>query len=375
MTFSHPDRWSADNLEFLESSDSFGKVFKLSNVKYFDKDNSTTVHYPGKTFIAFAEAYIWHYLYDNLAQFEYLKTQVSDLKMVMFCPTSSEGGTIQEFLEDMKYLNFHNRSNEKTEIETHKYLEDTFNIFVNQENISNLYKNNMTFEEVYFVRDQQSLFVDTLSKNMIKFWFGVPYAYWIKPNYEANAHMTRDIFDETWWRQIGLMKMRQKLLLELNKNNIKTPEKIFISRKDANLRYQKSINPAIVKIHDRMVNVEVDSMIEDFFVSRGYHPLTLEGMSYLEQTKYFQNAKSIAGIIGSGFCQTLVCNPNAVVTEIMLNKRYNFTYKFISSEVGFNLNQIDLRKISEDKEKISMVLEKKYQYIESLLKIKDDEYK
>jgi hypothetical protein len=371
MPFEFPDRWKAEKIEMLDTTDSLGKIFKLSNVTYFDKDDMETVHIPGKTFIAFSEFYIWHYLYDNLAQFEYLKTQIPDLNMLMFCPTSSNGGTIEEFLEDMQYLDFHNRSAEKLDPQPHKYLEDTFKIFVNQKEIHNIYKNNLKFDEVYFVNDQQRLFQKQLSELNTQFWFGVPHAFWILQNYESKAHRTRPIFDDTWWRQLGIMQMRKKLLQHLNEIDTKTPENIFLSRKDANKRYERTVKASILKIHDRVVDLEIDNMIEDFFVSKGYTPINLEGMGYLEQTKYFQNAKSIAGLVGSGFCQTLVCNPNAVVTEIMVNKRYNFTYRFIAEHVGFVLKQLDLRQLDEDKEKIAIVLEKAYGHIESLKRSKE----
>jgi len=39
MPFEFPDRWKAEKIEMLDTTDSLGKIFKLSNVTYFDKDD------------------------------------------------------------------------------------------------------------------------------------------------------------------------------------------------------------------------------------------------------------------------------------------------------------------------------------------------
>ena len=371
MAFDFPDRWSAEKIDVIDATDSIGKIFKLSNVSYKTGVESETIHFPGKTFIAFSELWIWHYLYDNLAQFEYLKTQIPDLKMRMFCPTSFSGGTIDSFLEECKRMNFHVLSDTELDVQPHKYLVDTFKIFVDQEDIFDIYSKNMTFDEVYFVIDQQRLFNTVLAEYNERFWFGVRHAYWIKDDYEGVAHRTRDLFMDSWWREIGILSMREKLLKELNKINTQTPKKIFLSRKDANERYAKTLNPAVVAIHDRVIKKETDDLIEDYFIQKGYTPVLLEGMGYLEQLKYFQNADSIAGLIGSSFCQTLVCDPKCCVSEILINKRYDFTYRFISDNVGYKLARLDLRKIVDEPDKIIEQLEKHYGYTQVIEKFKN----
>ena len=68
------DSWSVGKIEEIDATDSIGKIFKLSDVKYINNPNEETIHYPGKTFMGTATLYIWHYLYETIAQFEYLKT-------------------------------------------------------------------------------------------------------------------------------------------------------------------------------------------------------------------------------------------------------------------------------------------------------------
>jgi len=157
--------------------------------------------------------------------------------------------------------------------------------------------------------------------------------------------------------------MRNIFLKKLKDVNIETPKKIFLSRKDANERYkEKGLGPSF----DRYCSDEINEVIEEFFISKGYHSIILEGMGYLEQLNYFKNATHIAGVIGSSFCQTLVCNPSAIVSQIMVNKRYDFTYQFISEMAGYYLNDIDLRSVYPDLNKIKLILETKYGFIEAL---------
>lgn len=371
MPFDFPERWSAGKIDVIDATDSLGKIFKLSNVSYNINPEQKTIHFPGKTFIAYSELWIWHYLYDNIAQFEYLKTQIPDVKMRMFCPTSFSGGTIENFLEEAKRMNFHTLSETELDKQPHKYLEDTFKIFVDQEDIFDIYTYNMTFDEVYFVIDQQRLFSTVLQNYNERFWFGVSHAYWLKNDFEKNSHTTRDLFMDSWWREIGILAMRERLIAELNKINIETPKKIFLSRKDANKRYKETLNPAVVPIHDRLIKEEIDDLIENYFIDKGYKPIILEGMGYLEQLKYFQNATSIAGIIGSSLCQTLVCDPKCCVSEILINKRYEFSYKFISENVGYKLARLDLRRINEEPEKIVNQLDKHYGYIQNIERFKN----
>lgn len=364
MTYSSPERWKAESVEVIDTPDSFGKIFKLSNVSYTRPGHTETVHIPGKTFIGQADFYIWHFLYDSIAQFCYLKNQIKDLKHFAISPNIVESGTKEQFLDQIQYLSFHEKSDTIRDPQPHKYFEDMLDIFFTQDMIYNLETVNFTFEEVYFVYDNLRYFIriNELLKTG-RHWFGVPYAYWINTSWESRAHVTRGVFPENWWRSIGILEMRKIFLEKMKESPVETPKKIFLSRKDANGRYkQRGMNATF----DRYCSDEIDNLIEDFFVSKGYFPIILEGMGYIEQLHYFKNATHIAGMVGSAFCQTSVCNPSAIVSQIMVNKKYDFTYKFISELVGYHLQDIDLRSIYPDTDKIKMILEKHYGFIESL---------
>jgi hypothetical protein len=371
MTYQFPERWKAESVEVIDVEESFGKIFKLSNVSYTNREHKQTIHIPGKTYIGLADFYIWHFLYDSVAQFCYLKTKIKDLNPFFISPAVMKNGTKEEFLDQLRYISFHVESDTVRETQPHKYFEDLFEIFITQDNMYNLESYNFTFEEVYFVYDNVRYFnkIPQLV-NTGRQWFGVPYAYWINNSWESRAHLTRGIFPETWWRSLGILEMRNIFLKKLKENTTETPKKIFLSRKDANGRYkERGLSPTF----DRHCSDEVDETIEDFFVSKGYYPIVLEGMGYLEQLNYFKNATHIAGIVGSAFCQTLVCNPSAVVSQIMVNKRYDFTYQFISEMVGYHLNDIDLRTVYPNLDKIKLTLETKYNFAESVYRGKNDQ--
>lgn len=360
MDYKYEERWTADSIEEIECKESIGKIFKLSNVSYFCDESFETIYFPGKTYIATAELYLWHYLYDNIAQFEYLKTQIPDLKMQMLSPVGFDGGPVEEFLKESRKMDFGVMHSEPIDPPPHKYFEDTFKVFVDQKNITNINKSNLKFEEVYLAFDSGKYFVNIFKQHQDKFWFGVYHAYWTDKFFEQTSYKNRDLFNETWWRDIGIISMRNKLIKEIDKNKINTPKKIFISRKDSDKRYNSN------KKSNRYVENQIGDSVEEYFVSQGYESISFEGMAYFEQLQYFRNATHIAGVVGSGFCQTIVCKPETFVTTIFLNKKYFFSYQFISRLIPYKLIELDLRRVGDDFEKIKVYLKKHIGYLKNI---------
>jgi hypothetical protein len=89
-------------------------------------------------------------------------------------------------------------------------------------------------------------------------------------------------------------------------------------------------------------------------------------MSYLDQLNYIRSATHVAGLIGSGFTSLFVAKPGCVVTEILVNKKYNYTYKFLADIVPFRLHRIDLRLLVGTPEKFQEIFKLKNDYIDSL---------
>lgn len=355
--------WTFDTVEIIDVPESFGKIFKLTNVKMTCvKKDAKTIHIKGKKFLGEALYYIWHYMYDNLVQYLYLKKHIKDLDYWTFIPHELHDGTREEFFNQIKRVSFHNVKTEDLDPYPHKYHEDIFDIFVNQDYFYTTNNYNLVFDEVYFCFDYQRLF--TYDKKMItsgKQFFHVNYAYWYPDNWEERANKQRAIFNETWWRDIGMLEMKKIFMEKLKDYPTDTPKKIFISRKDSLARHSMLADKTAARLHP----IALEELVEDCFVNAGYTPLTLEGMGYLEQLNLFRNADRIAGVVGSGFCQTFISNTDSIISPIYVNNNYDFSYDFIVRNTGAKLNNIDIRPLMSQKEKIKMSIEKNIAFMDA----------
>lgn len=98
--------------------------------------------------------------------------------------------------------------------------------------------------------------------------------------------------------------LKHSLTKDLNLKDNNFPKKIYIDRSDAS----KS-----VKIYRKIVNEnEVVNTIENF----GYKKITLSNHNFIDQMKYFFNARKIIGLHGAGFANMIFSNPNSNVLEL-----------------------------------------------------------
>lgn len=358
-------------VEFIEAVDvpeSVGKIFKLTNVDYIPSPGKEVINVPGKTMFVRSGYYIWHYLFDELAAYLYLKKHVKDLNLMWVYEADIQSNTQKEFLEEIKTRSFHEENTNGVEV--HKYFEDIMKIFPGQEYIFSPKERttNYHFDEVYLVWDPIDFFVEKRHKflQLGSHWSGIPYAWWARPNWQDNDRFSGNIFDHQWWRLIGISEMRKIFLKELESYPVLPYKKIFISRKDADQRYKKQIGDEDRLSFFRYVDPDINDMIENYYVERGYHSVNFEGMSYLNQLNYIRNATHVAGLVGSGFTSLYVAKPGCQVIEILVNKKYGFTYDFLAKLVPFRLTQIDLRMLLGDTERLKEVFELKNNYINSL---------
>ena len=362
-------RFEFDSVEAVDVPESVGKIFKLKNVNFTPKQGAEVVEVPGKTFFVSAGYYIWHFLFDEIAAYIYVKKHVKDLNLMWVYQPDIKSNTKEDFLNEIKTRSFHNENT--TGIEVHKYFEDVMRIFGGQDYVfcPKERETNYHFEELYLVWDPHDFFVDKKYKflQLGNHWSGVPYAWWTRYNWQEGDRFTGDIFEHQWWRRIGISEMRSIFLKELESYPEMPYKKIFISRRDADARYSKELTEEKDKLSFfRYVDPEINNMIEDYYVERGYHPVNFEGMSYLDQLNYIRSATHVAGLIGSGFTSLFVAKPGCVVTEILEKKKYNYTYKFLADIVPFRLHRIDLRLLVGTPEKFQEIFKLKNDYIDSL---------
>ena len=358
-------------VEFIEAVDvpeSVGKIFKLTNVNYIPTPGKEVVNVPGKTMFVRAGYYIWHYLFDEIAAYLYIKKHIKDLNLIWVYESDIQSNTQKEFLEEIKTKSFHEENANK--IEVHKYFEDIMKILPGQEYVfcPKERETNYHFDEVYLVWDPLNFFVEKRHKflQLGSHWSGVPYAWWARLNWQDNDRFSGHVFEHQWWRNIGISEMRSIFLKELESYPDLPYKKIFISRKDADQRYKEQYAAEDQLSFFRYVDPDINDMIENYYVEQGYHSVNFEGMAYLDQLNHIRNATHVAGLIGSGFTSLYVAKPGCQVIEILVNKKYQFTYNFLAQLVPFKLTQIDLRMLLGDPERLKEVFELKNNYINSL---------
>lgn len=359
--------FQVESMEALDVPESVGKIFKLTNVNYIPSPGKEVVNVKGKTMFVRAGYYIWHYLFDEIAAYLYVKKHIKDLNLMWVYEPDIKSNTQKDFLEEIKTRSFH--QDNLSDTEPHKYFEDIMRLLPGQDYVfcPKERDTNYHFDEVYLVWDPLNFFVDKRHKflELGSHWSGVPYAWWARLNWQDNDRFSGRIFEHQWWRNIGISEMRNIFLKELESYPDLPYKKIFISRKDADQRYREQ-NAENNLSFFRYVDPDINDMIENYYVERGYHSVNFEGMPYLDQLNYIRNATHVAGLIGSGFTSLYVANPGCQVIEILVNKKYGFTYDFLAKLVPFKLIQIDLKMLLGDLERFKEVFELKNNYINSL---------
>ena len=357
--------WQIGAVEVIDVPESFGKIFKLTDVTLTcPKKDAETVHIKGKQYIAWSFYYIWHYMYDVLVQYFYLKKHIKDLNFWTFIPHELEDGTKEDFFRQLKRIAFHNKSDKDLDPYPHKYFEDIINIIATQDYFYTTNNHNLIFDEVYLCFDANKVWTtDPKMRSTGRQWFGVNNTYWFPENWEEKAHRYRVVFNETWWRDIGMLEMKKLFLEKIKDYPTDTPKKLFISRKDSLARHSLLADKTAARRHP----MALEETVEKCFVDAGYTLVTLEGMGYLEQINLFRNATHISGVVGSGFCQTFMCGPNVIVAPIYVNNNYDFSYDFIAKNMGAKLVQIDIRPIMGNKQKIEECLNKHINYMDMFI--------
>ena len=129
---------------------------------------------------------------------------------------------------------------------------------------------------------------------------------------------------------LGLIKIEVEGFLQLKNNVLKmlakddnNPKKIYISRTDANKRHVRLseeyyVNNRVYKEEDK---------IEKFYEDQGYTILNFEGMPLLDQWSYMVNATHVAGLMGTGLLNTLICDPSTYIVEIQAHPNYNWSFQ------------------------------------------------
>lgn len=115
--------------------------------------------------------------------------------------------------------------------------------------------------------------------------------------------------------------------LNLKDNNF--PEKIYIDRSDASLS---------VKIYRKIIN---ENEVTTAILNQGYKKLTLSNYSFIDQMKFFFNAKKIVGLHGAGFANIIFSSPHSNVIELKPSNAGN-VIKNLAKKCNLNFNCISV---------------------------------
>lgn len=110
--------------------------------------------------------------------------------------------------------------------------------------------------------------------------------------------------------------IRNKFLSLLQAKDYNFSKKVFISRKDSNLRIAKN-----------------EDEVFTLFEKQGFVRYCLSNMPYIEQVALFHGAEIIVGAQGSGLLNILYCQPNVTIIEIfqtMLNPDLYYLFQTLN---------------------------------------------
>lgn len=169
---------------------------------------------------------------------------------------------------------------------------------------------NTSGREVILIGEKEVIEFDTL--------YYISAVNFISPHYKdisAPDHLLDFVFD----RDLTL-RLRDKLLV--HKSDIKTPERIFITRKNTNKR---NYNEA-----------EVYKLLENY----GFETVAPETYNFYDQMALFNNAQYIVGGSGAAFTNLLFCKDGCRVICFRAIRNYSPIFSTVANFVGVKMRYL-----------------------------------
>ena len=234
-------------------------------------------------FFCYNNGNYFHFLYDTLPyliSFNHLKKKIKNLKILTQYPN-----------EDKKHYLF----------------------FIESLNILNI-----NIEDILIINDQ------TLYKHI---YISTSYTH----DFDSNLPPRKEIF------------YLYHDMIKKAKNDIKTPKKIYISRR-THIHSQLDNIGTNYTTRRKMVNEDelVDKLKKD-----NYEEIFTEKLSMIEKINYFNNAEHIIGPIGGGIANVVFCNDKCKLESIIspgfldINRRFTFCLDRIKNKYNFNTEHIE----------------------------------
>lgn len=252
----------------------------------------------GNIFIIDFAAYShFHFIFDKILQYEFIKNFVKDLKLVLI---NDKGDNP---IKNLKH---------------YKIISDILLIYdINEDDIIHLSYSNeheYNFSNVYTLTFFHSLFLNKINE---------------------------DLHFEPW-----SYKESHKKFLELSINSFSNRinqfikhldiEKVFISRKPVNDSLRKS-NFAAGR--GRIISEDEENQIESFFIDNGYQIVVAEDYGLIDQANLFNSAKNIAMFYSSSLVNIIFCKPNTNVISLALDNSFRCWYDIVAKGLGLNFTE------------------------------------
>lgn len=312
--------WSSDSIEKVSD-----QLYKITNLKW-SSPSTEIVHVKGSSYLATYNLHYWHFIHEDLANFEGLKQQIPELNLRLFDTHGAINPDTmmlhQEVVDKASYLPF--------------FLE--------------MYPQGQTL-----TRDQSIIFdavyvgmttCDIYSDGEIFSEHGV-YPGFIPENPGFLEWSSSEWPHGVDYALSGIRELAKKVRGSAAAT-ISSGKKIFITRKDVNARLRKLVGDPD---NEHLVRTRYyeDEFLWDFFKSRGYEIVCLEELTYEDEIILFMSASHVAGPTGAGLVNVYLSNPGTKLIEIMLIPDFDWTYIHFQSALGIDYEKIDLRSYSDSK--------------------------
>lgn len=314
-------------------------ITKLENFSMLNRVEMPTEVVRGKTYLCPYNPAFWHFMQDHLAQYEVLKARIPDLNIVFieYAPVLKfeDGACLVDdrftYVPDLSEIYLSPEAFERTFVHLDPYIAGSSNVL---------------FEEIYFYNDV-GRFIDPRA------W----HEYGIHPRWESENN-------EAWvgikwagtmggrdsWRKEGVNLMRKRLHAYAIKDNDLYPELLYLSRRDANERHSGIISDPEARLSSVQESSQRDydeKKIEDYFVSKGYVAVCMEGLPYKKQINFFYNAKRVASLTGSGLSNLICANPGTVLIEMHVKSNFDFSYEYLTEYLDQTFIFTELRSVDD----------------------------
>lgn len=289
------------------------EIYRYLNVKHVSKWATKKAWLSGKTFIVDAtDPAYYHFVFDNVGQFNAIKSVVKDLGLVIIIPPASSGElpdyitwcidklikenpsalVVEECLYNLQFDALYVASPRL--IQFFRLLEDGLFDLVMNDSYQDFVVPRL---RGFFLRNlpkgfaPQKLYASSKSKNLeLRLW--KKYLNYLKDN------------GVSWDRETKTVKDPKGIIKDLPKEYRGRLEQI------------KSIWSLELEVQSRYISVEDEIAVENYYATNGFKTINHQALSYEEQMSLIASCDSYATITGASALNAIVCKEDAKISII-----------------------------------------------------------